>query len=317
MVSNRSKRQRAKLFDSFVKIVMGTCALLVGLIIPTTTFVILLLESKIAYERFGFFKFIAGKTWDPVSESFGALPMVIGTIISTTIAIIIAIPVALGIAIFITEIAPKPIKVIVSQAVSLLGIIPSIIYGIWGFMSLAPFMAEKIEPLLQKAFHKVPLLGKLFAGTPTGLDVITTGLVLSIMVIPFMSSIVEETFEMIDPMIKESAYGLGATKWEVIRKVVIPSSINGIAGGLILSTGRALGETMAVAFIAGNTFQIPRSLFDSFTTITVALANQFTEADTDAYLSSLYLLALVLFTISFVAILISKILINRVARRYR
>jgi phosphate transport system permease protein len=243
--------------------------------------------------------------------------MIFGTVVSTFLSMLIAAPVAIGIAIFITELAPNWFKPIVSTAVELLAAIPSIIYGLWGFFILAPIMATKVEPWLQDKLGDVPLIGKLFQGTPSGIDVLTTSLVLSIMIIPFMAAVVRDTFNMVPPIMKESAYGLGATKWEVIRQVVIPYTASGIAGGLILSAGRALGETMAVTFLAGNRPEIPKSLLEPFTTITVALANQFTEADTDVYLSALYYVGLLLYLVSFTMLGIAKFIVLRLEKRWK
>lgn len=303
--------------ERVVKLFLGFWALFVGLLFPFLIALILYYESRLAIEKFGVIHFITNANWDPVSEDFGALTMVVGTIISTLLAISIAAPVSIGIAIFITELAPRWLKPIVSGAVELLAAIPSIIYGMWGFFILTPIMANKVEPWLQEKFGSLPLIGVLFSGPTTGVDVLTTSLVLSIMIIPFMASVVRDSFNMVPSIMKESAYGLGATQWEVIRNVVIPYTASGIAGGLILSTGRALGETMAVTFLAGNNPQIPKSLFDSFTTITVALANQFTEADTDVYLSSLYYLSMILFLVSFVILSIAKLLVLRLEKRWK
>jgi phosphate transport system permease protein len=243
--------------------------------------------------------------------------MLTGTLISTFIAVLIAAPIAIGIAIFITELAPSFLKGIVISAIQLLAAIPSIIYGMWGFLVLASFMRTYIEPTLQKIFSPLPLLGKLFSGTPTGIDVLTTSLVLSIMIIPFMASVVKDSFDLVPSVMKESAYSLGATKWEVIKDVVIPYTASGITGGLVLSTGRALGETMAVTFLAGNVAQIPTSLFLPFTTITVALANQFTEADTPLYLSSLFYLSLILFVFSFIILSFAKFMVLRLEKKWK
>ncbi|NAZ23261.1 MAG: phosphate ABC transporter permease subunit PstC, partial [Thermocrinis sp.] len=273
--------------------------------------------ARLAIEKFGFIHFLTYTNWDPVQEDFGAATMIFGTVVSTILSMLIAAPVAIGIAIFITELAPKWFKPIVSTAVELLAAIPSIIYGLWGFFILTPIMATKVEPWLQDNLGDVPLIGKLFQGAPTGVDVLTTSLVLSIMIIPFMASVVRDAFNMVPPIMKESAYGLGATKWEVIRQVVIPYTASGIAGGLILSAGRALGETMAVTFLAGNNPQIPKSLLDSFTTITVALANQFTEADTDIYLSALYYVGLLLYLVSFTMLGIAKFMVLRLEKRWK
>jgi len=308
---------RAGRVDKFVKVLLGFWALFVGLLFPLIVVLVLFKESKLAIDTFGLVKFLTNSNWDPVAEDFGGLTMVVGTLASTFLAMLIATPVSIGIAIFITELAPKWLKPIISTAVELLAAIPSIIYGMWGFLVLAPVMGDKVEPWLQDKLGNLPIIGQLFSGTPTGIDVLTTSLVLSIMIIPFMAAVVRDSFNMVPAIMKESAYGLGATQWEVIRHVVIPYTASGIAGGLILATGRALGETMAVTFVAGNNPQIPKSLFDSFTTITVALANQFTEADTDIYLSSLYLLALLLFLVSFILLAIAKYMILRLEKRWK
>jgi phosphate transport system permease protein len=310
-------RTRGLFLERFLKFSFGFWALFAGLLFPILAGLILLYEARLAIAKFGFIYFLTHTNWDPVQEDFGAATMIFGTVVSTILSMLIAAPVAIGIAIFITELAPKWFKPIVSTAVELLAAIPSIIYGLWGFFILAPIMATKVEPWLQDKLGDVPLMGKLFQGTPTGVDVLTTSLVLSIMIIPFMASVVRDAFNMVPPIMKESAYGLGATKWEVIRQVVIPYTASGIAGGLILSAGRALGETMAVTFLAGNNPQIPKSLLDSFTTITVALANQFTEADTDIYLSALYYVGLLLYLVSFTMLGIAKFMVLRLEKRWK
>jgi len=310
-------KTRGEFLERFLKFSFGFWALFAGLLFPILAGVILLYEARLAIEKFGFIHFLTYTNWDPVAEDFGALTMVFGTVVSTILSMLIAAPVAIGIAIFITELAPNWFKPIVSTAVELLAAIPSIIYGLWGFFILTPIMATKVEPWLQDKLGDVPLIGKLFQGAPTGVDVLTTSLVLSIMIIPFMASVVRDAFNMVPPIMKESAYGLGATKWEVIRQVVIPYTASGIAGGLILSAGRALGETMAVTFLAGNNPQIPKSLLDSFTTISVALANQFTEADTDVYLSALYYVGLLLYLVSFTMLGIAKFMVLRLEKRWK
>jgi phosphate transport system permease protein len=310
-------KTRGEFLERFLKLILGFWALFVGLLFPILAGLILLYEARLAIEEFGFIRFVTSTNWDPVREDFGAATMIFGTVVSTILAMLIAAPVAIGIAIFITELAPSWFKPIVSTAVELLAAIPSIIYGLWGFFILAPIMATKVEPWLQDKLGDVPLIGKLFQGAPTGIDVLTTSLVLSIMIIPFMAAVVRDAFNMVPPIMKESAYGLGATKWEVIRQVVIPYTASGIAGGLILSAGRALGETMAVTFLAGNRPEIPKSLLDPFTTITVALANQFTEADTDLYLSALYYVGLLLYLVSFTMLGIAKFMVLRLEKRWK
>ncbi len=279
-------------------------------------FYALLSESKLAIESFGVFKFITTIDWDPVAEVFGAATTLYGTAVTTALSLLFAIPVALGIAVFITEIAPGFLKGPIGVAIELLAAIPSIIYGMWGLFTLAPIMEMYIEPFLQSTLGRVPGLGILFEGTPMGIDLLTASVILSIMIIPFTASVARDSFNLTPPIVKESAYAVGATKWEVVKDVVLPYSKLGVFGGVVLSLGRALGETMAVAFVLGNNHQITTSLFDAAATITVSLANEFTEADTDLYLSSLYYLALILFVMSFITLAIAKFFLLRAERRY-
>jgi len=270
---------------------------------------VLILESYPSIEKFGFLRFITSTDWNPVKGSFGAATNLFGTAITTVLSILIAVPVAIGIAIFVTEIAPNFLKGPIGAAIELLAAIPSIIYGMWGLFTLAPIMANYIEPALQKSIGSLPLVGVLFEGTPIGIDLLTASVILSIMIIPFTASISRDAFNLTPAVIKESASALGATKWEVVKDIVIPYSKVGVFGGVVLSLGRALGETMAVAFVLGNNHQITKSLFDAAATITVTLANEFTEADTDIYLSSLFYLALLLFVMSFIILALAKFFI--------
>jgi phosphate transport system permease protein len=317
-VSRRAKvvKKNGRLVELIFKTSLGFWAIFLGLVFPIATFVILAKESWLSIQRFGL-GFITETTWDPVKLIFGGLPAIYGTLLVTFLAIIIATPLSLGISIFITELAPRWFKPIVTGAIELLAAIPSIIYGMWGFFVLVPYMAKHIEPFIIKNLGHLPIIGFLFNGIPSGIDALTTSIVLSVMIIPFMASVAKDSFNMVPSIIKESAYGLGATKWEVMRKVVIPYTASGIAGGLILAIGRAMGETMAVTFLAGNNPQIPKSLFVPLTTITVALANQFTEADTDLYLSSLYYLAIILFVISFLVLIAAKLMVLRLEKRWK
>jgi phosphate transport system permease protein len=286
------------------------------LVIILGVFFVLLKESGLSIRKFGIVRFIFSTDWNPVTESFGAATNLFGTAVSTLLALLMAIPVALGIAIFITEVAPSSLKGSVGAAIELLAAIPSIIYGMWGLFTLAPIMAQYIEPALQSTLGRVPLLGILFQGTPMGIDILTASVVLSIMIIPFTASISRDAFNLTPSVVKESAYALGATRWEVVKNVVVPYSKIGIFGGAVLSLGRALGETMAVAFVLGNNHQITSSLFDAAATITVTLANEFTEADTDLYLSSLFYLALLLFVLSFLTLAAAKFFILRSERKH-
>jgi phosphate transport system permease protein len=284
--------------------------LIIGIII------VLFRESSLSIHRFGVIQFLTSTAWDPVHENFGAATTIYGTFVTTFLALLIAIPTAIGIAIFVTEISPNALKGPIGVAIELLAAIPSIIYGMWGLFTLAPIMSNYIEPALQKTIGKLPYLGILFQGTPMGIDLLTASLILGIMIIPFTASISRDAFNLTPAVVKESAYAIGATKWEVVKNVVIPYSKLGVFGGAALSLGRALGETMAVAFVLGNNHQISASLLDAASTITVSLANEFTEADSNIYLSSLFYLALVLFVMSFIILAIAKFFMLKAERRY-
>ncbi|MEC4685031.1 MAG: phosphate ABC transporter permease subunit PstC [Nitrospirota bacterium] len=301
--------------DVAFSIITGLASLSVLVFIIGILYV-LFTESSPAIEKFGVMKFLTSTDWDPVRESFGAATSLYGTAVATAIALFIAIPVAIGIAVFITEISPDFLKSPIGIAIELLAAIPSIIYGMWGLFVLVPIMADYIEPALQSTLGKIPLIGILFEGTPMGIDLLTAGIILSIMIIPFTASISRDAFNLTPEIVKESAYALGATKWEVVKNVVIPYSKLGVFGGIVLSLGRALGETMAVAFVLGNNHQITTSLLDAAATITVTLANEFTEADSDIYLASLFYLALILFVMSFITLAIAKFFLLRAERRF-
>jgi len=279
-------------------------------------FAVLLRESFLSISKFGVIHFLTSTDWNPVKESFGAATTIYGTVVTTFLALLIAVPTAIGIAIFVTEISPNFLKGPIGIAIELLAAIPSIIYGMWGLFALAPIMSRYIEPALQKSVGKLPFLGVLFQGTPLGIDIFTASVILSIMIIPFTASISRDAFNLTPAVVKESAYAIGTTQWEVVKDVILPYSKLGVFGGIALSLGRALGETMAVAFVLGNNHQITSSLFQAAATITVSLANEFTEADSDMYLSSLFYLALVLFVLSFVVLAIAKFFLLKAERRY-
>ncbi len=299
-----------RIYNNILKYLTLSCAILL-IIIVCGIFISLLIESYPAIQKFGIIKFILKTDWDPVRENFGALTMIIGTAVTTLLSLIMAIPVAIGIAIFIVELCPKTLKGIFGTIVELLASIPSIIYGMWGLFTLAPIMQEYIEPAMQKVFGNIPIIGIIFKGTPLGIDIFTASVVLSIMLIPFIATITRDTLNLTPTMLKESAYGIGATKWEVIKDIMLPYSKYGIYGSIVIALGRALGETMAVAFVLGNNHKIPHSLFDAAATITVTLANEFTEADSDVYLGSLFYLALILFVSSFIILAFAKYLVGK------
>ncbi|WP_459896107.1 phosphate ABC transporter permease subunit PstC [Desulfurobacterium crinifex] len=289
---------------TFGKIALAS-TLLVMVILAMLIFV-LYKESALSIHTFGVWNFITSTVWNPPMEKFGGAPAIFGTLVSTVIAILIAVPVAIGIAIFLTEISPHFLRTPVGVAVELLAAIPSIIYGMWGLFYFAPFMRDKVQPLIHATLGKIPVVGEWFAGYTPGIGLLTASIVLSIMILPFTAAIARDSFNMVPNILKESAYALGATKWDVMKDVVIPYAKLGVIGGIILSLGRALGETMAVTFVMGNQPVIPHSLLEPATSITVTLANEFTEADTDLYLSSLFYLALILFVMSFLVIAIGK-----------
>ncbi|MFZ0009101.1 MAG: phosphate ABC transporter permease subunit PstC [Steroidobacteraceae bacterium] len=270
-----------------------------------------------AWPAFAQFKlgFLTREVWNPVTEQFGALAAVYGTVVTSFIALLLAIPVGFGIAIFLTELAPQWMKRPVGVAIELLAAVPSIIYGIWGLFVLAPILQRQVQPWMIDHLGPLPGIGRLFQGPPFGIGVLTASLVLAIMVIPFISAVTRDVFETVPDVLKESAYGLGATTWEVIWQVVVPYTRTGMIGGIMLGLGRALGETMAVTFVIGNAHRIGSSLLAPGTTISAAIANEFAEADAGLYTSSLVALGALLFLITFSVIAIARLLLARLERR--
>ena len=260
-------------------------------------------------------RFLTSEVWNPVTEQFGALAAVYGTVITSLIALAIAIPVSLGIAIFLTELAPAWLKRPVGIAIELLAAVPSIIFGIWGLFVLAPVLQRHVQPWLIDTIGPLPLIGRLFQGPPFGIGILTAGIVLAVMVVPFISAVTRDVFETVPDVLKESGYGLGATTWEVIWQVVVPYSRTGMIGGIMLGLGRALGETMAVTFVIGNAHRIGSSLLAPGTTISAAIANEFTEAVGDLYTSSLVALGALLFLITFSVIAAARFMLLRLERR--
>lgn len=261
------------------------------------------------------FSFLVTESWNPVTEKFGALAPIYGTVVTSTIAILIAVPIGIGIAVFLTELCPQVLRRPIGTAVELLAGIPSIIYGIWGLFFLAPFVQRTIQPFVIDLFNGVPILENLFAGPPYGIGLLTSAFILAIMVLPFITSITRDVFETVPAVLKESAYGIGCTTWEVTRKVVIPYTRTGIMGGVMLGLGRALGETMAVTFVIGNAHRISASLFAPATTISATIANEFTEADGDLYTSSLIALGLILFLLTFVILALARLMLMRIEQK--
>jgi phosphate transport system permease protein len=267
-----------------------------------------------ALQRFGL-DFVTTESWNPVKERFGALAPIYGTLVTSLIAMLVGIPVGIGIAIFITELCPVWLKRPLGTLIELLAAIPSIIYGIWGLFVFAPFLQSYVQPAIIDTLGAVPGVGRLFAGPPLGIGIFTAGLILGIMVLPFIASITRDVFETVPPMLRESAYGLGATTWEVIWNVVLPYTRVGVVGGVMLGLGRALGETMAVTFVVGNAHRIQGSILAPGTTISASLANEFTEAVGDLYVSSLVALGFILFLITFLVLTAAKLMLARMQRR--
>jgi phosphate transport system permease protein len=267
-----------------------------------------------ALRSFGF-GFLIDDTWNPVTEKFGAAAAIYGTIVTSIIAMLIAVPVGLFIAIFLTELCPMWLRRPIGIAIELLAGIPSIIYGIWGLFVFAPFLQQYVQPLLIDTFDGVPGLSTLFAGPPYGIGILTAGFILAVMVLPFVTSISRDVFEAVPSVLKEAAYGLGATTWEVSRHVVLPYARVGVLGGVMLALGRALGETMAVTFVIGNAHRISGSILAPGTTISATIANEFTEAVGDLYTSSLIALGLILFFITFIVLAAARLMLMRLNAR--
>jgi phosphate transport system permease protein len=259
--------------------------------------------------------FITTQSWNPVTEKFGALAPIYGTIVTSFIAMAIAVPLGLLITLFLTELCPMWLRRPIGIAIELLAGIPSIIYGIWGLFVFAPFLQRTLQPALIDAFGSIPILSNLFEGPPYGIGMLTASLILAVMVLPFVTSVSRDVFEAVPPVLKEAAYGLGCTTWEVVRFVVLPYTRVGVIGGVMLGLGRALGETMAVTFVIGNAHKVSASLIAPGTTISATIANEFTEAVGDLYTSSLIALGLILFVITFIVLAAARYMLLRIERR--
>ncbi len=261
------------------------------------------------------FGFLTTQTWNPVTEKFGALGAIYGTVVTSLIAMLIGIPVSLGIAVFITELCPPWLKRPIGTAIELLAGIPSIIYGIWGLFVLAPFLQAQVQPVLIALFKPIPGLSTIFAGPPYGIGTFTAGIILSMMVLPYITSVTRDVFQTVPAVLKESAYGLGCTTWEVVRHVMLPYTRVGVIGGIMLGLGRALGETMAVTFVIGNAHRIAGSILAPGTTISAAIANEFAEAEGGLYTSALIESGLILFVITFLVLSAARLLLQRAEQK--
>ena len=285
-----------------------TLALLAGILIS------LVVGAWPAIEKYGL-GFLANSVWDPVGGEFGGLVMIYGTLATSLIALIIAVPVSFGIALFLTELSPAWLKRPLGTAIELLAAVPSIVYGMWGLLVFGPILATFVQQPLQALFAGVPYLGALVSGPPVGIGILSAGIILAIMIIPFIAAVMRDVFDVTPPMLKESAYALGSTTWEVVFRVVLPYTKAGVVGGIMLGLGRALGETMAVTFVIGNAHRISASLLAPGTTISAALANEFTEAVGDVYVSSLVSLGLVLFVITFIVLALAKLMLLKLQKQ--
>lgn len=305
--------RRFEIGDSAFHIITLSCAVTVLLLLGGVI-VSLVYGAAPALKQFGF-GFLTSESWNPVTEQFGALAAIYGTLVTSFIALLIAVPIGLGIAVFLTELCPHQLRRPIGIAVELLAGIPSIIYGIWGMFILAPFLQAHVEPAIIATFASVPVLSQVFAGPPYGIGIATAGLILAIMILPLISSISRDVFNTVPPVLKEAAFGIGCTRWEVTRRIVAPYTGVGLLGGVMLALGRALGETMAVTFVIGNAHRIAPSLLGPGTTISAIIANEFTEADGALYTSSLIALGLVLFVITFIVLAISRYMLMRIEQK--
>ena len=302
-------RQGGDLRDRVFRLVTGGAAWFVLLLLIAVA-VSMAWGGRLAFETFGF-HFITSNQWDVVNGQFGALVAIYGTLVTSAIALVIAVPVSIGIALFLTEIAPQMLRQPIAVAIELLAAVPSIIYGMWGLFVFAPFMANHIEPWLSNTLGTWPVIGALFSGPPIGIGMLTAGIVLGIMIIPFIAAVARDVFNAVPSALRESAVALGSTRWEILQHVTLPYTRSAIVGAIFLGLGRALGETMAVTFVLGNAHDLSPSLLMPSNSIAAAIANEFTEADTALYRSSLIALAFLLFVVTFIVLAAAKLMLRR------
>ena len=308
----RRRAARAAAGDAAFRMLAAAAALLV-LVLLGLTALSMLWGGWPAFRTFGW-HFFVGTEWDPVAKRFAALVPIYGTLVTSAIAMLIAVPVSFGIAVFLTEVAPAWLRGPVAAAIELLAGVPSIIYGMWGLFVFVPFMADHVDPWIDANLGALPLIGAVFAGPPMGIGMLTAGIILAIMVIPFISSVMRDVFALVPAPLRESGFALGATRWEVVRRVVLPYTRSAVVGGIFLGLGRALGETMAVTFVLGNAHDFSISLLAPGNSIAAAIANEFTEADSAIYRESLIALGFLLFVVTFVVLAIAKLMLARMAR---
>jgi len=307
MFSHEVRLKRQAVFDLLFRSLTRVCAF--GVLALLAAIIVSLVVGSIpAIHTFGL-GFLTSSDWDPVNDRFGALIPIIGTLITSGIALLIAIPVSFGIAIFLTELSPRILRRPLGIAIELLAGIPSIIYGMWGLFVFAPLFADHVEPWLNDHIGTLPYIGPFFSGPPMGIGMLTAGIILAIMVIPFIASVMRDVFDVVPTLLKESAYGLGATTWEVMWQVVLPYTKVGVAGGIMLGLGRALGETMAVTMVIGNRPEVAKSLFAPGYTMASVIANEFSEATGDLYLSALVEIGLALFIVTLIVNALARLLV--------
>lgn len=315
MVQNRSSFKAPSKYGDVIFSLLVKIAALIVLLMLGGIIVSLIISSWPSIHQFGF-SFLWTKTWDAPNEQFGALVPIYGTLVTSAIALLIAVPVSFGIALFLTELSPAWLRRPLGTAIELLAAIPSIVYGMWGLFVFAPLFAQYFQTPVGDLLSSVPILGSLFSGPAFGIGILAAGIILAVMIIPYIASVMRDVFEQTPVMMKESAYGIGCTTWEVIWRIVLPFTKNGVIGGVMLGLGRALGETMAVTFIIGNTYQLDSaSLYMPGNSITSALANEFAEAGSGLHISALMELGLILFVITFIVLAISRLMVMRLAKK--
>ena len=308
LTARADSARKAGAGDTRFRITAFAAAMMV-LLIFLGVIVALVSGAMPAFKAFGF-GFFTTEAWRPSREIFGALGPIYGTLVSSAIAMVIAVPVGIGVAIFLTELCPRVLRRPIGIAIELLAGIPSIIYGIWGLFIFAPWFQLHVQEPVILATEGVPVLGTLFGGNAYGIGIFTAGLILSIMILPFISAVTRDVLETVPGVLKEASYGLGSTQWEVMWKVALPYARTGVVGGAMLALGRALGETMAVTFVIGNAHRIAPSLFAPGTSISAAIANEFTEATTEVYTSALIELGLLLFVITFIVLAAAQLMVR-------
>jgi phosphate transport system permease protein len=309
----RRARKKFAIEDGLFKALAWAAAMLV-LALLAAIIAALFVDAWPALRAFGL-SFFATAEWDIANDKFGGLAPIVGTVLTSLIAMVVAVPTAFGIAMFITQLAPAWFKRPVGTAIELLAAVPSIIFGMWGLFVFAPFFSKNIQPGLSAILGKLPLIGSFFTGPPIGIGAFTAGFILAIMSLPFITAVMRDVFEVVPTQLRESAFAMGSTTWEVVWKIILPYTKAGVVSAIILGLGRALGETMAVTFVVGNSHNLSASLFMPATTISATIANDFAEASTELHQSALIALGLLLFVITFIVLSLSKLLLMHLERR--